>query len=154
MRKALQDFDVVVWNAGDKMRGQRAFTLVELMVVIIIVGVLASLAMPRFSNTIEKSRIAEAINILQTLRDAQEVYSLENAGYTADINDLDVTIPVSRNFNDPTLATADPIVSIERNAGGYQYTLSIDADGAVSCGGTVNPAEVCTILGCPGGTCN
>ena len=132
----------------------RAFTLMELIVAIIIVGVLASLAIPRFSDTIEKSRTAEAINILQTLREAQEVYRLENPGYTADPTDLDVTIPASQNFNAPTLATADPVASIERNAGGYQYTLTIDADGTVSCGGTENPANICAKLGCPGGTCN
>ena len=132
----------------------RAFTFIELIFAIVIIGILAGLALPRLSHTIEKSRIAEAVNILQTLRDAQEVYNLENAGYTADPNDLDVTIPASRNFNDPTLATADPIASIERNAGGYRYTLTIDADGTVSCGGTVNPANICAKLGCPGGTCN
>ncbi len=126
----------------------------ELIVVIIIVGVLAGLAIPRFSHTVEKSRIAEAINILQTLRDAQEVYNLENGVYAADPDDLDVTIPASRNFQPPTVAAADPIASIERNAGGYQYTLTIDADGTVSCGGTVSPAGICTTLGCPGGTCN
>lgn len=135
-------------------RENRAFTLIELIVVIVVVGVLAGLAVPRFSNTIEKSRIAEAINILATLRDAQEVYRLENPGYTADPADLDVTIPASQNFKAPTLAAADPVASIERDAGGYQYTLTIDADGTVICGGTENPANICATLGCPGGTCN
>ena len=126
----------------------------ELIVAIIIVGVLAGLAIPRFSSTIEKSRTAEAINILETLRNAQEVYKLENGVYTDTLDDLDVTIPASQNFNDPALATADPVASVERNAGGYQYTLTIDADGTVSCGGTENPANICAKLGCPGGTCN
>src|SRR3989338_5499279 len=124
----------------------RAFTLMELIVAIIIVGVLAGLAIPRFSSTIEKSRTAEAINILETLRNAQEVYKLENGVYTATLDDLDVTIPASQNFNAPALAT-DPVASIERNAGGYQYTLTIDADGTVSCGGTEIPANICAKLG-------
>ena len=99
-------------------RENRAFTLIELIVVIVVVGVLAGLAVPRFSNTIEKSRIAEAINILATLRDAQEVYKLENGGYLLgpSPDPLDVTIPPSSNFNAPTVA-ADPIASIQRNAG-------------------------------------
>ena len=134
---------------------EKGFTLIELIFAVIIVGVLASLAMPRFSDTIEKYRTAEAINILETLRNAQEVYKLENGVYTDTMDDLDVTIPASQNFNAPALlATGATFASIERNAGGYQYTLTIDADGTVSCGGTEIPANICAKLGCPGGTCN
>jgi len=133
----------------------RAFTLMELIVAIIIVGVLAGLAIPRFSSTIEKSRTAEAINILETLRNAQEVYKLENGVYTDTPDDLDVTIPASRNFKVPTVSDSpEPVASIERDASGYQYTLTIDTNGTLRCGGTENPANICATLGCPGGTCN
>jgi prepilin-type N-terminal cleavage/methylation domain-containing protein len=131
-----------------------AFTLVELVFAVIIIGILASIALPRFSHTVEKSRITEAVNILATLRDAQELYRQEKGFYSADLDDLDVTINAPANFAIPTVAAADPIASIVRNAGGYQYTLTIDADGTVSCGGTVNPANICATLGCAGGTCN
>lgn len=132
-------------------RGTRAFTFIELIFVLVVIGVLAGLAIPRFSHTIEKSRTAEAINILQTLRDAQEVYKLENNGvYTATIGSLDVTIPASKNFVAPTTAAANPIASIQRNAGGYNYTLKIDSDGTVKCTG-VTPANICARLGCAGG---
>ena len=138
------------------LREARAFTLMELMFVIVIVGILAGVAIPRFSHTIEKSRTAEAINILQTLRDSQEVYKLENGAYTANKDNLDITIPASKNFLAPTTAAANPIASIERNAGGYRYTLTIDINGTVKCGGTVNPANICAKLGCSGsgGACN
>ena len=128
----------------------KAFTLLELIVVIVVIGVLAGVAVPRFSHTIEKSRIAEAINILATLRNAQEVYNLENGAYTATIGNLDVTIPVSKNFVAPTTAAANPIASIQRNASGYNYTLKIDSDGTVKCTG-VAPANICARLGCAGG---
>ena len=126
----------------------------ELIVAITIVGVLAGLAIPRFSSTIEKSRTAEAINILETLRNVQEVYKLENGVYADTPGDLDVTIPVSRNFEVPTVSDSpEPVASIERDASGYQYTLTIDTDGMVCCIGTA-PANICAILGYPGGTCN
>ena len=127
----------------------KAFTLLELILVIVVIGVLAGVAVPRFSHTVEKSRTTEAINILQTLRDAQEVYNLENGVYATDPDGLDVTIPVSRNFNAPTVA-ADPVASIQRNAGGYNYTLTIDIGGTVKCSG-VTPANICARLGCAGG---
>lgn len=129
------------------------FTLIELIFAIIIIGILAALAIPRFSDTIEKSRTAEAINILGTLRNAQEVYNLENGVYTATIGNLDVTIPASRNFQPPETAAANPIAVIQRNASGYNYVLTIDMDGTVRCAGTA-PANICTKLGCPGDVCN
>ena len=135
-------------------RENRAFTLIELIVVIVVVGVLAGLAVPRFSNTIEKSRIAEAINILATLRDAQEVYKLENSAYTATVTNLDVTIPASKNFMAPETTAGNPLAKIRRNADGYDYTLTIDIDGTVKCTLGVAPADICTRLGCPSGVCN
>ena len=96
-----------------------AFTFIELIFVIIVIGVLAGLAVPRFTHTIEKSRTAEAINILQTLREAQEVYKLENGVYLSgpSPDSLDVTIPSSRNFDPPTVGVGT-IASILGNAGG------------------------------------
>lgn len=133
---------------------KKGFTLIELIFVVVIIGILAGLALPRFSHTIEKSRSAEAIHILETLRNAQEVYNLENTGYTADPDALDVTIPASRNFEAPAVSdTPDPLASIRRNASGYDYTLTIDIDGTVRCAG-IAPANICARLGCPGDICN
>ncbi len=138
--------------------GKKAFTLIELIFVVVIVGILATLAAPRFFHTVEKSRIAEATQILETLRNAQEVYKLEHDGaYAAALTDLDVDVTTSpsRNFGLPEVFDSpEPLASIERDAGGYQYTLSIDTDGTVRCGGTVSPTGICARLGCPSGVCN
>lgn len=127
--------------------------MMEIISVILIISVLAALALPRFSDTIEKSRITEAINILEALRNAQEVYNLENGTYTAVVGDLEITIPASQNFDVPTVELPDPLASIRRNAAGYDYTLTIDVDGTVRCAG-VTPAGICARLGCPGDICN
>ncbi|MBI5149670.1 MAG: prepilin-type N-terminal cleavage/methylation domain-containing protein [Candidatus Omnitrophica bacterium] len=133
---------------------RRAFTLIELIFALLIVGILASIALPRFSHTVEKSRITEAINILSTLRDAQELYRQEKGTYTAVRDDLDVTINTPAYFLMPTVDDVEPIASIRRNAGGYDYTLTIDGingdDGTVKCAG-VAPAGICAKLGCNGG---
>lgn len=124
--------------------------MIEMICAIVIIGFLAGLAIPRLTTTVEKSRLGEAINILETLRGAQELYKQENGAYTGSASDLDITIPTPRNFSDPTVADADPIASIQRNAGGYNYTLKINIDGTIKCAG-VSPANICAKIGCGGG---
>lgn len=50
------------------IRNTKGFTLLEIIIVIIIVGVLASLALPRFFSTVEFSRSTEALNALGVIR--------------------------------------------------------------------------------------
>lgn len=56
------------------------FTLLEIIIVIIIVGVLASLALPRFFSTVEFSRSTEALNAMGVLRQSIERCYIANAG--------------------------------------------------------------------------
>jgi len=71
---------------------KKGFTLLELMIVVIIVGILASLAMPRFINAANKAREAEAKNMLGAIRSSQLRYYLENNAYTDVVGELDITI--------------------------------------------------------------
>lgn len=57
---------------------KRAFTLLELVVVVIIIGVLATLGIQQYGRAIEKSRGAEAKQILGQLRTTAAAYRLEN----------------------------------------------------------------------------
>lgn len=50
---------------------RKGFSLIELLVVVLIMGILASVAMPQYFNTVEKSRASEGIQTLKTLRDQQ-----------------------------------------------------------------------------------
>jgi prepilin-type N-terminal cleavage/methylation domain-containing protein len=138
------------------MNNKSAFTLLEIVITVVILSFLISMALPRYLITLEKTKTAEAMNILTALKDAQILYKYENGAYTATPGDLDVTIPTPANFNDPTVATADPIASIQRKTGApYDYTLTIDANGAIKCA-EVSPAGICVNVGCSGvgGLCN
>lgn len=54
------------------------FTLIELLVVVLIIGILASVALPQYQKAVEKSRAAEAIQNLKVLRDQQALCILVN----------------------------------------------------------------------------
>jgi prepilin-type N-terminal cleavage/methylation domain-containing protein len=89
---AYLDMDINVY----KMRNSnKAFTLLELIIVIIVVGVLASLALPRFFRTIEFSRGTEALNALGALRRSIERCSLFVGGDYSQCqwNNLDIDDP-------------------------------------------------------------
>ncbi len=72
---------------------KKGFTLLELIIVIIIVGILATIGFTQYQKTVEKGRAAEARSVLGTLRTAQQAYYLENYAYTSTEADLAVDVP-------------------------------------------------------------
>jgi type IV pilus assembly protein PilA len=62
---------------------RKGFTLVELAVVIVIIGVLAAFGVPQFLKSVERSKAAEAFNYLSALRAAQERFLAKNGIYYA-----------------------------------------------------------------------
>ena len=75
------------------MYQKQGFTLIELLVVVLIIGILSAVALPQYQKAVEKSRAAEALAVVRTLRTAQEAYYLANGSYTSEIKDLDVDVP-------------------------------------------------------------
>ena len=78
------------------LKNKSGFTLLEIIIVIIIVGVLASLALPRFFSTVEFSKSTEAFTSLTAVRQALERCYLQNSGNYANCtnwNNLDVENP-------------------------------------------------------------
>ncbi|MGH2610305.1 MAG: prepilin-type N-terminal cleavage/methylation domain-containing protein [Tepidiformaceae bacterium] len=67
------------------MRSARGFTLVELLVVVVVIGVLASIAIPKFANNKEKSYLAQMKSDLRNLATAQEGFFYDSTTYTASL---------------------------------------------------------------------
>jgi type IV pilus assembly protein PilA len=81
-----------------RMRTHKGFTLVELAVVIVIIGVLAAFGVPRFLKSVEKSKAAEAFAYLSAVRSSQERYLAQNGTYATDITTLDIQYPSPTYF--------------------------------------------------------
>jgi len=71
---------------------RRGFTLIELLIVVVIIGVLAAIAVPKFQNTKGKANAASLRADLLNLITAQEAYFYDNSAYTTDINALNIRV--------------------------------------------------------------
>jgi type IV pilus assembly protein PilE len=71
--------------------GTRGFTLIELLITMMIVGILASIAVPAYTDYITKSRRARATQLLAELANRQEQFMLDNKTYARTLTDLGYT---------------------------------------------------------------
>ena len=84
------------------MKRTEGFTVTELMVAVVIIGVLASIAIPSFTSYVYKARITEATDFLGRIRGRQESYRNEFGQYCDVSNgDLDETNPAGPPGFDP-----------------------------------------------------
>lgn len=74
---------VSVAPKADKMKKRKAFTLVELMVVILVIGILAAVSIPLMQARIEKAKWSEACSSAGTIRRAVRAYAAETSVGTA-----------------------------------------------------------------------
>ena len=101
--------------ASSLSRGEAygGFTLVELLVVVLIIGILAAVAVPKYQKAVEKSKAVQAMELLKSLAVATEMHKLTNGTFPRTFNDLDVTIPA--NFQ-PAQVISDVIEYFPRVA--------------------------------------
>ncbi len=64
------------------MRDQKGFTLIELLIVVVIIGILAAIAIPKFSSTREKAYFAAMKSDLKNLATQEEIYYSDYYTYT------------------------------------------------------------------------
>ena len=75
------------------------FTLIELLVVVLIIGILAAIAWPKYQVAVWKSRYMQLMSVVDRLSEAQEVYYMENGSYDPDGTSLAVAKPSKLPFN-------------------------------------------------------
>ena len=118
----------------------KGFTLVELLVTVVIIGILTWISLPQYRQSVEKSRAAEAIVVLTKLANAEKNYNNLRNTYTDDLRLLDFDNPAfsaagtedatgfsSKNFNfKASRATAGTFMAYaERRDANKVYTILI-----------------------------
>ena len=65
---------------------RKGFTLIELLIVVVIIGILAAIAIPKFANTKEKAVVASMKSDLRNLVTAQESFFSDNQDYAGSVD--------------------------------------------------------------------
>lgn len=110
----------------------RGSTLIELMVVVVITGVLAAMAVPSFQRAVEQTRVDQAAATLRTIWAAQRFYRLEHGAYATKLVDL-----VEAELVEPELLQVDDPdqpyeYAMEADAGtGYLVTAARQGPGSI-----------------------
>ena len=113
-----------------RVRSQKGFTLLELLVVVVIVGVLAAAAVPIYLNYVKDSRRAEAKGGLAAIQTAEQTYFQANGTYTATLANLSVDLTDSQaNWTFAlTAGDATHFTATARGKGTSDYPASLGAD--------------------------
>jgi prepilin-type N-terminal cleavage/methylation domain-containing protein len=106
------------------IRNTKGFTLIELMIVVVIIGILAALAIPKFNNASARAKEREADGILKQIYTLQMTYYAQNGTYAASSSALETV-----GWQAPTVTS----LTLQKKTGmtGYEDRC-INAEGVIA----------------------
>lgn len=118
-----------------KSQGRKGFTLVELVIVVLITGIIAAIALPKMSTTTTTAKTSSAKQSLAVIRDAIELYKADNGSYPADAATLPTLLkpylkspfpsaPLGTNAGNATVAVGTDPVAVVSGSAGWAYNAT------------------------------
>lgn len=101
-----------------KAGARSGFTLIEILLVVVIIGILVGVAIPRLGGRVRQAEVARAKADIQNIGVALRLYELDNGEYPASLQGL-TSNPGARNWNGPYLDSGIPKDPWGQE---YQYT--------------------------------
>jgi type IV pilus assembly protein PilA len=108
---------------------RKGFTLIELLIVVVIIGILAAIAIPKFANTKEKAYIASMKSDLRNLVTAEEAYFADSIKYTSTVS----------------CTGGGAAVTFCTSSGNFTPTVAITSDGWTASITSSNTKKTCSI---------
>ena len=89
------------------MKNRKGFTLLELLVVVLIIGILAGIALPQYKMAVAKAKYATLKDNTRSIKSALDRYYLVNDSYTRDLTALDIELNGSLTQNNERINLSD-----------------------------------------------
>ena len=100
------------------MSNRKGFTLIELLIVVVIIGILAAIAIPKFANTKDKAKLASVKTDLRNLQSTEEAKLSDNQVYSSTTTDFQ-------------LSAGNSLTALTADSPGYSATIT---NGTISTG--------------------
>ena len=94
-------YQTTKFNPNRRLTKQSGFTLIEIMVVVVIIGILASVVVPRIMDNPDKARTAKAKHDIRSLESALDIYRLDNFVYPTTDQGLEALISLPSSSPEP-----------------------------------------------------